>query len=133
MTMRMVRAKKIVKDMRILITAKTELENVKREINDRIEAFTESNRRLMEAVGENKLRITDWSLRYDGYEAAIDWDKKITVKIDQCCQKIQSEISKLEINLNEFTDEELKDARKFMKLESEDDDDDEQKSYDSTE
>ena len=133
MAMRMVRAKKIVKDMRILITAKTELENVKREINDRIEAFTESNRRLMEAVGENKLRITDWSLRYDGYEAAIDWDKKITVKIDQCCQKIQSEISKLEINLNEFTDEELKDARKFMKLESEDDDDDEQKSYDSTE
>ena len=131
--MRMVRAKKIVKDMRILITAKTELENVKREINDRIEAFTESNRRLMEAVGENKLLITDWSLRYDGYEAAIDWDKKITVKIDQCCQKIQSEISKLEINLNEFTDEELKDARKFMKLESEDDDDDEQKSYDSTE
>ena len=129
----MVRAKKIVKDMRILITAKTELENVKREINDRIEAFTESNRRLMEAVGENKLLITDWSLRYDGYEAAIDWDKKITVKIDQCCQKIQSEISKLEINLNEFTDEELKDARKFMKLESEDDDDDEQKSYDSTE
>ena len=131
--MRMVRAKKIVKDMRILITAKTELENVKREINDRIEAFTESNRRLMQAVGENKLRITDWSLRYDGYEAAIDWDRKITVKIDKCCQSIQSEITKMEINLNEFTDEEIGEARKFMKLESEDDDEDEPKSYDSTE
>ena len=131
--MRMVRAKKIVKDMRILITAKTELENVKREINDRIEAFTESNRSLMKAVGQNKLPISDWSLRYDGYEAAMNWDRKIIVKIDKYCQNIQSEISKMEINLNEFTDEEIKAARKFMKLESEDEDDEEPQSNGSSE
>ena len=131
--MRMVRAKKIVKDMRILITAKTELENVKREINDRIEAFTESNRSLMKAVGQNKLPISDWSLRYDGYEAAMNWDRKIIVKIDKYCQNIQSEISKMEINLNEFTDEEIKAARKYMKLESEDEDDEEPQSNGSSE
>ena len=129
----MVRAKKIVKDMRILITAKTELENVKREINDRIEAFTESNRSLMKAVGQNKLPISDWSLRYDGYEAAMNWDRKIIVKIDKYCQNIQSEISKMEINLNEFTDEEIKAARKYMKLESEDEDDEEPQSNGSSE
>ena len=133
MAMRMVRAKKIVKDMRILITAKTELENVKREINDRIEAFTESNRSLMKAVGQNKLPISDWSLRYDGYEAAMNWDRKIIVKIDKYCQNIQSEISKMEINLNEFTDEEIKAARKYMKLESEDEDDEEPQSNGSSE
>ena len=129
----MVRAKKIVKDMRILITAKTELENVKREINDRIEAFTESNRSLMKAVGQNKLPISDWSLRYDGYEAAMNWDRKIIVKIDKYCQNIQSEISKMEINLNEFTDEEIKAARKYMKLESEDEDEEEPQSNGSSE
>ena len=133
MAMRMVRAKKIVKDMRILITAKTELENVKREINDRIEAFTESNRSLMKAVGQNKLPISDWSLRYDGYEAAMNWDRKIIVKIDKYCQNIQSEISKMEINLNEFTDEEIKAARKYMKLESEDEDEEEPQSNGSSE
>ena len=133
MAMRMVRAKKIVKDMRILITAKTELENVKREINDRIDAFTESNRNLMKAVGENELRISDWSLRYDGYEAAMNWDRKIIVKIDKYCQNIQSEISKMEINLNEFTDEEIKAARKYMKLESEDEDEEEPQSNGSSE
>ena len=122
------RAKKIVQDMRLLMTAKTELGNVKSEIESRIDCFKESNRRLMEAVNENKLRINDWSLRYDSYETACNWDKKVIVKIDELCEDIQRDITKMEINLNEFTDEEIKEARKAMKLESEDEDDDEPES-----
>ena len=120
MAFRVLRARKLIKDMRILATAKTELENVKREIQDRIDNFAESKRRLVTSVTEGETELIDWELRFDGYEISSKYDKKIINKIEDQIEAIQREIRQYEATINEFSEEEIKNARNFNMLVDED-------------